>query len=225
MSNSMKTIVFIISLIAYFIYSTIASGFIRAALLSGNLSFASVTVYLSSAIGIIVMLYAQAGVKQYYANKHLKSAKVFLKLPLGKFRLADRLLVYILPSLSILIPLAQTRKLSAITPQSVIFVAAVIVIVELLFYINSKSMKAYITDKGIIIKGIDLRLELPFPSNYHNPSGFYPFVRIINFMDLNDRLLIEQSYDMGTITLKADSETLKQVKGVLLANEVKQKKF
>ncbi|MGB7605202.1 MAG: hypothetical protein WBL93_06965 [Lutisporaceae bacterium] len=225
MKNSMKTIVFIISLLAYFIYSTISSIFVRAALLSGNLSYASIVLYLSSAIGILVILYTQAGVKHYYTSKYLESAKVYLKLPLAKFRLADRLLVYLLPSLSILIPFALTRKLSSITPQSIIFVVSAIIIMEFLFHINNKTMKAFIKDKGIIIKGIDLRLELPFPSNYHNPSGYYPFERIINFLDLNDRILIEQSYDLGTITLKADSEALKQVKGVLLANKVRQKKF
>lgn len=225
MKNSMKTIVFIISLLAYFIYSTISSIFVRSALLSGNLSYASIVLYLSSAIGIFVILYTQAGVKHYYTSKYLMPAKVYLKLPMPKFRLADRLLVYLLPSLSILIPFALTRKLSSITPQSIIFVVSIIIIMEFLFHINSKTMKAYITDKGIIIKGIDLRLELPFPSNYRNPSGYYPFERIINFLDLNDRILIEQSYDLGTITLKADSEALKQIKGVLLANNVRQKKF
>jgi hypothetical protein len=86
-------------------------------------------------------------------------------------------------------------------------------------------MKAYITSKGIIVRGIDLRLEIPIPSNYHNPSGYYPFNRIITFLDLNDKLLVEQSYDLGNIILKADADTLKQVKAVLIANGIKQKKF
>ncbi len=225
MASSRKTIIFIISLLAYFIYSTISSGFISNILLSGNLSYASIILYLSSAIGIFIMLYTQAGVKYYYANKFLKPTKVYVKLPLTKFRLADRLLVYLLPSLSILIPFVQTRKFSVITTQSIIFVISFIIVTEILFYIHTKSMKAYITDKGIIIMGIDLRLELPLPSNYQNPSGYYPFIRIINFMDLNNKLVIEQSHDLGKITLEADIETLKQIKGVLLKNEVKQKKF
>lgn len=225
MPNSMKTVVFIISLIAYFIYSTISSGFVRAAVYSGNLSYAALVLYLTSAIGILLILYVQAGVKYYYASRPLKAAKVHATLALEKFRLTDRLVVYLLPALGILIPVAQTRSLTAIKLPSIIFFFTVILIVELLFFINSRTMRAYITNKGIIVRGIDLRLELPLPSNYHNPSGYYPFERIINFMDLNDRLLIEQSYDMGIITLKADRETLTQVKAVLLANKVIQKKF
>jgi hypothetical protein len=79
MPNSMKTIVFIISLIAYFIYSTISSGFVRAALDTGNTSYLALIVYLISAIGIFVMLYVQAGVKYIYASRPLKTAKVYVE--------------------------------------------------------------------------------------------------------------------------------------------------
>jgi hypothetical protein len=37
--------------------------------------------------------------------------------------------------------------------------------------------------------------------------------------------MIEHSHDLGSIILKADSDTLKQVKAVLIANGIKQKKF
>ncbi|MDF2520545.1 MAG: hypothetical protein K0R84_1173 [Clostridia bacterium] len=225
MSNSMKTIVFIISLIAYFIYSIISSFFIGALVQTVSMSYAIVFVYISSAIGILVMLFAQAGVKHYYTGRFLKTSKIHIKVPLGKFRFVDRLATYLLPALGVIYPIAQTRSLSSVTLSSIIFFFAVVVLIEIVFYIVSNTMHGYITNKGIFIRGLDLRLELPLPSNYHNPSGFFPFERIINFMDLNDRLLIEQSYDLGTITLKGDSETLKQIKAVLLANKVMQKKF
>ena len=225
MSNSMKTITFIISLIAYFIYLSISSVFVNAAVNSGNLAYADMTLYISSAIGILVFLYAQAGFKYWYSGRPLKNSTIHAKLPLGKFRLTDRLLIYFLPALAIILPVIQAKSLSVITWQSVLFLIIVITIIEILFYVNSKTMKAYITNKGIIIRGIDLRLEIPIPSNYHNPSGYYPFNRIITFLDLNDKLLVEQSYDLGSIALKADTETLKKVKAVLLANGIKQKKF
>jgi hypothetical protein len=139
--------------------------------------------------------------------------------------LTDRLLVYFLPALGIILPVMQARSLSVITLQSIIFLISLIIIIEILFYVNSKTMKAFITNKGIIIRGIDLRMELPIPSNYHNPSGYYPFNRVITFLDLNDKLLVEQSYDLGNIILKGDAETLKKIKAVLLANDIKQKRF
>ena len=225
MRNSMKTVVFIISLIAYFIYLSISSAFINAAVNTGNLAFAAMVIYLSSAIGILVVIYTQAATKYWYASKALINATVHVKLPLGKFRLVDRILVYFLPALGIIMPALQTRSLSVITLQSVIFLILLIIIIEILFYINSKTMKAFITSKGIIIRGIDLRLEIPLPSNYRNPSGYYPFNRIITFLDLNDKLLVEQSYDLGNIVLKSDADTLKKVKAALIANGIKQKKF
>ncbi|MDF2591745.1 MAG: hypothetical protein K0S75_1211, partial [Clostridia bacterium] len=63
MRNSTKTIVFIISLIAYFIYLSISSAFINAAVNTGGLAFAAMVIYLSSAIGILVVIYTQAAVK------------------------------------------------------------------------------------------------------------------------------------------------------------------
>ncbi|HYE09472.1 MAG TPA: hypothetical protein VEF53_04785 [Patescibacteria group bacterium] len=225
MSNSMKTVVFIISLIAYFIYLSISSAFINAAVNAGNQVYAALVIFISSGVGILVMLYAQAAVKYWYAGRPLKNATIHARLPLGKFRLTDRLLVYFLPALAIIIPVMQTRSLRVITWPLVLFLVMIIIIVEILFYVNSKTMKAYITNKGIIVRGIDLRLEIPIPSNYHNQSGYYPFNRIITFLDLNDKLLVEQSYDLGSIILKGDLETLKQVKAVLTANGIKQKKF
>ncbi len=225
MANSRKTIVFIISLIAYFIYLSISRAFISSMIAATDTILAVVFVYIGSAIGIFVVLYTQAAVKYFYTSRFLRTAKVFATVPIEKVRFLDRLMIYILPALSIIVPLMQTRSLSAVTPDSLIFTAAVIVIVEILFIVHKNSMMAYVTDKGILIRGIDLRLELPISSNYSNPSGYFHFERIINFLDLNDRLQIEQSYDLGVITLKGDPETLKQIKAVLLANKVIQKKY
>ncbi|OGO77319.1 MAG: hypothetical protein A2Y23_02790 [Clostridiales bacterium GWB2_37_7] len=225
MSNSMKTVVFIISLIAYFIYLSISSAFINITEATGSIAYVTLAIFISSAVGILVMLYAQASVKYWYSSRQLKNSTVHVKLPIGKFRLTDRLLVYFIPALAIIIPVAQTRSFSAITWPLVLFLALIIIIVEVLFYVNSKTMMAYITNKGIIIRGIDLRLEIPIPSNYHNPSGYFPFNRIITFLDLNDKLLVEHSHDLGSIILKSDSDTLKQIKAVLIANGIKQKKF
>jgi hypothetical protein len=225
MRNSMKTIVFIISLISYFIYLSISSAVINAAINTGNLAFAAMVIYISSAIGILVVIYTQAAIKYWYASKSLKNATIHEKLPLGKFRLIDRILVYFLPALGIIMPVIQARSLTVITLQSLVFLISLIIIIEILFYVNSKTMKAFITSKGLIIRGIDLRLEIPLPSNYRNPSGYYPFNRIITFLDLNDKLLVEQSYDFGNIVLKGDADTLKKIKAVLIANGIKQKKF
>jgi hypothetical protein len=225
MASYRKTIVFIISLIAYFIYLSISRIFMNGILASGNHTLMEAALYGSAAISILIVLYTQAAIKYRYASRFLQSAKVFAAVPLEKSRFLDRLLVYLLPSLSVIVPLMQTRSLSSVTPNSLIFIAAVILVVELLFLLHQNSMKAYITDKGMVIRGIDLRLEIPIPSNYRNPSGYFPFERIIVFLDLNDRLLVEQSYDLGTILLKGDPETLKQIKALFLANKVIQKKY
>ena len=225
MRNSMKTFVFLISLIAYFIYLSISSAFINAAINTGNQTFAAMAIYIFSALGILLLLYVQAALKYWYASKPLKNATVHVTLPLGKFRLVDRVLVYLLPALGTLLPAIQARSLSAITLQSLLFSISLIIIIEILFYANIKTMKVYITNKGLIIRGIDLRLEVPLPSNYRNPSGYFPFNRIITFVDLNDKLLVEQSYDLGNIVLQSDVETLKKIKAVFIANGIKQKKF
>ena len=225
MSNTMKAIVFIISLIAYFIYLTISSTFVTAALDSGNLTYGVMTLYIYYAAGILIVLYTQAAVKFWYAGRHLKDAAVYVKVPLEKFRLADRLVVYLLPALAVFVPILQTMSLVPLNWQSLLFLGVLVLFIEFLFYINSKTMKAYITNKGIFIRGIDLRLESPIPFSYNNPSGHFTFDRLITFWDLNDKLMIEHAYDLGNITLIADTDTLKQIKGVLIANGIKQKKF
>ena len=81
-------------------------------------------------------------------------------------------------------------------------------------------MKIVVTDKGIALTGYDLRLELPISANYPNPSGFYPFERIEGFRCLKDEILIYQTYDLGTIKIKASDEEIRKIKALLLYNHV-----
>jgi hypothetical protein len=100
-----------------------------------------------------------------------------------------------------------------------------IIITEMLFKFFHKTMKILVTDKGIAIMGFDPRLELPISANYPNGSGFYPFERIEGFRYMKKKLVLYQTYDLGTITIKASENDIKKIKGLLLQNHVPESKI
>ena len=224
MTNTMKTLIFIASMFVfigiYTLISTVITAF--AATIPAFALFALYAAFL--VIAYIAALYSQALIKYKYTEKKLKSAEIALKLPLSPFKFNERLVAYVLPALAVFVPMFSGNPMS---PGSIISVASLIIliiIVELLFYLNSKRMHVYITNKGIAIMGTDIRFELGLPLNYTNLSGFYPYERIDNFLAFPDRVIIYQLFDYNVVTIMCSAEESTIIKGLMMKNHVEEKK-
>ncbi len=224
MSNSMKTLLFLISLLVIFTYFTLTSGL--SLYIVENTSGIS-TYYLINFVtllGFIAMLYTQAIGRIVYTRNALKKLNVISVIPIPTRRVIDRLVVYSFPFVITIMPIITNRAISLSDVTTIVSLLIFIIIVEILFYLNSKTMKLFVTNNGFVIKGIDIRLDTPFPSNYKNPSGYYPFERIISFMDMNDKFVLYHSYDAGFIEVSADREELNKLKGLLISKKVIEKR-
>ncbi|MFZ5351730.1 MAG: hypothetical protein ACOZCL_03275 [Bacillota bacterium] len=224
MLNSMKTTIFIISLTMLIAYFTATSGITMYVL---NNTAPIVSFYIVSfitMIGYLFMLAVQAAVRIIYTNKKLKGTGVIAKLPVKTMRFVDKLVVYSFPVVLTLLPVFRKGVLDEYAIAAVICIIVLIIILEILFYLNRSTMNLYITNMGLAIKGIDLRLDTPLPSNYKNATGFYGFERLQSFMDLNDRLILHQSYDAGIIEIVADRDELNKIKSLLLSKQVVERK-
>lgn len=225
MSNTTKSLAFILSIFAFFIYFTFSVPLIAFANNKVPASFYAYLFNINIFAGFFIILFSQALVKLIYINRKLKGATVSHVLPVSPFRFIDRLLIYVLPAIALLFPIISKRAFNYNSMVTVLFLLIFIVVTETIFFLSQKTMKVYVTDKGLAIKGLDLRLELPFPSAYPTNSGFYSYDRLDTFLALNDSIQLQHCYDLGVISIPCSGETLKQIKGLLLFHKVPEKRF
>lgn len=224
MSNTMKTIIFIVSLFTFLLFFILINTMItpQAILDSPNVAMLAALLYIS---GYLTAMYAQAIMKYFYTKGCMKNLNIIKVLPAKSFEMRDRLIILTLPIIAIFLPMVRRREVTVEDLWSMAYLAAFALIIEVLFLVNSRTLKAYVTDKGIAINGVDFRLELSIPFSYTNAVGWYPFERIENYLALSNKVLIYQTYDMGVITLECSEEEAKQIKGLLVSKKVPERRY
>ena len=224
MSNTMKAIIFIVSLFTFLLFFILINTVIPPQLIldSPNATFIAALLYISA---YIIALYSQAIIKYLYTRNRMKGLNIIKVLPAKSFEIRDRLILLTLPIIAVILPMVRKREVTTENLWSLAYLAALAFIIEMLFLINSRTLKAYVTDKGFAINGIDFRLELSVPFSYSNAVGYYPFERIANYLTFNNKVLLYPTYDMGVITLECGEEEVKQIKGLLISKKVPERRY
>lgn len=224
MNNTIRTITFIISLFIFLLFFIFINIIIppQVILDSPNATFISALLYISA---YIIALYSQALVKYLYTRNHMKGLNIIKVLPAKSFEMRDRLILLVLPIIAVILPMVRKREVTTESLWSLAFLAALAFIIEMLFLLNSRTLKAYVTNKGFAINGIDFRLELSIPFSYSNAVGYYPFERIENYLAFGNKVLLYPTYDMGVITLECGEEEVRQIKGLLVSNKVPERRY
>lgn len=224
MSNSMKTIIFIISLFVFLFFFILVNYVIppRLMLEAPNSAYIMAFVYIA---GYIAAMYSQALIKYLYAKNAMKNLNIIKVIPVKSNELREKLIPLVLPIIAVVMPMVSKRAVSAGNLRSFVCLAILAVIIEILFLINNKTMKVYITNKGFAVNGVDFRLELSIPFSYTNAAGWYPFERIENYLAFGNKVILYQTYDMGVITFDCSEEEVRQVKGLLVANKVPERRY
>lgn len=224
MTNTIKTIIFIVSLFVFIFFFMAINTIIPADILLDSPN-AGVTAAILYAAGYIIVLYAQALMKYLYTRKHMNALNVMKVFPASAFEVRDRLIILVLPLLAVILPIVRSRVFTGESLRNLAYLAVLSVIIEILYRVNKSTLRAYIGDKGVAVNGIDFRLELSIPLSYSNAVGFYPYEKIENFLALHDRVIIYQTYDFGTITIKCSEEDSKQIKGLLLSKKIPERRY
>lgn len=230
LSNSIKLINFIISLFVFLIGSVVlnlAFGITPDAEITTNLMSVMAS-YLSIMLSTMLLLLSQCFFRLKYIQSKLKKLghyNVIGEYHISPFRMVDRFIIYVFMTLPVILPFFQGETLNKHNIVSIILLFIFIIITEILFKFFNKTMKIVVTDKGITVTGYDLRLDLPISANYPYPSGFYPFERIEGFRCMKKQIILYQTYDLGTITIKAPEDDVKRIRGLLLQNLVPESKL
>lgn len=224
MKNTMRTIIFIVSLFTFLFFFILINTLIPPQTIFDSPNSAML-VYLLYISGFIVALYSQAIMKYLYTRIHMKGLNIIKVFPAKSFAIRDRLILLILPIIAVVLPMVRKREVTSESLWSLASLAVLALCIELLFFINSRTLKTYVTDKGFAINGIDFRLELSIPFSYENAVGWYPFERIANYLAFGNKVLLYPTYDMGVITLECSEEEVKQIKGLLISNRVPERRY
>ncbi len=224
MSNTMKSIIFIVSLFTFLLFFILFNTVIAPQMIldSPNAALLAALLYFTA---YITAMYSQALIKYLYTKNRMKALNIIKVLPSKSSEMRDRLIILTLPIIAIFLPMVRKREVTAEDLWSIASLAVFALIIEGLFLINSRTLKIYVTDKGFAINGIDFRLELSVPFSYTNAVGWYPFERIENYLALNDKVLIYQTYDMGVITLECSEDEVKQIKGLLVSKKIPERRY
>lgn len=224
MTNTMKAIAFITSLFVFIFFFIIVNTVVPAGTLleSPNAALISALLYMA---GFIIVLYTQALVKYLYYRKNTRAFNIMKTFSVATFEVKDRLLILLLPLLAVLLPMLGQKSITADSLRSLLYVAILALIIEILYRLNSITLKAYIGDKGVAVGGIDFRLELPLHISYNNAVGFYPYDRIENYLALSDKVIIYQTYDFSTITINCSEEDVRQIKGLLASKKIPERRY
>lgn len=230
MSNSMKLITFIFSLFVFLIGSVIFNVILGIKPGADNATglMPVITGYLNIMISTMLLVLSQAIFRFKYTQRQMKKLghyKIIGEYPITPFRLVDRLIIYVFPTIPVVYPFFKGETLNKYSIWGIILLFMFIIITEILFNLFNKTMKITVTDKGIAVTGYDLRLELPISANYPNGSGFYPFERIEGFRYMKNKITLYQTYDLGPITINASEDDIKQIRGLLIQNHVPESKI
>ncbi len=220
MSNTMKTIVFTISLFVFLIFF-IAVNYLLVAE-APNAGLLKALIYTA---GYIAAMCSQAYVKHLYTRNSLKSRTVIKVLPAKANGIRPLLIALILPLIAVLMPVVSRRRLLQSDLVSMVYLLVLAAVIYLLFRISSKTLKVYVTNKGFAVDGTDLRLELTISFSYTNAVGWYPFERIENYLVYGTKVVLYQTYDMGMLEFECDGEEVRQIKGLLIANGVPERRY
>ncbi|KUO72045.1 MAG: hypothetical protein APF77_18275 [Clostridia bacterium BRH_c25] len=224
MSNTMKTIIFIISLFTFLLFFILVNFIISPGMIL-NSTIASFLTALLYIMGYIAALYTQALMKYLYTRSLMKDLNTIKLFPAKTFEIRDRLILLTLPIIAVFMPMVSKMTVARENLVSFAYLAALALIIEALFLINGRTLKIHVTNRGFAINGMDIRLELSIPFSYTNAVGWYPFERIENYLISGSKILLYPTYDMGVITFECSEEEAKQIKGLLVSNRVPERRY
>lgn len=224
MSNTMRTLIFIASLFFFLLFFITVNYLLPTQFISGlpNPAVFTAALYILAYIGV---LYSQALVKYLYTKSAMKGVNIIKSFPVKTGGMREKLILLVLPIIAVILPMVSTKKVTPEKLTAFVYIAVLAVILEILSRLNAKTLRLYATNKGFGINGIDFRLELSIPFSYTNAAGWYPFERIENYLAYGNKVFLYQTYDMGVIGFECDTEEVHQIKGLLIANGVPERRY
>lgn len=170
MKNSFRAISFIIPFLSIILMITFILPYIPG--VENGIVFFSILAFLA----IVLFPFLQALIRYLYYIKFYDKNNYFFSIELGEKKLFQRILYYIFIFLILIFPIVgKNFNFKNLSKENIITTIIFILISEIILYFTHKKTKLKFMSNGLLIIGLDLRLDIPMGNSLSSNSGFYSY--------------------------------------------------
>ncbi|MCR2043958.1 hypothetical protein [Anaerosalibacter massiliensis] len=176
-------------------------------------------------LGLIFFMFFQGFLKWNWNKKILKKNKELIRVKGDNFTKTEKLWIYIF---LIFIYFGQVFKelfFTSITIEKILLFVSFFIIVHFLLKFSEKTMEIILLKNGVMITGLDLRVDIPLGQPLNNPTGFYPYANIDGYIPLQDKMELFLELEQGKITVHTKGKERSQILYILKENGVEKRKY
>jgi len=163
----------------------------------------------------------QAITRQVLLYRHSKDHAI-MSFPITFFSAADRSIYYIVPFLVHLLPLFRSGNAREVLFIKIILFTITLSVFYFILEFSKKHTKVYFVKEGLLVKGIDLRLDFPLPAPFVNSTGFYPYSKFEHYLMTDSKVEFQLPAQTGKIAFAFDPDEKENLKQFLMMMNVPQ---
>ena len=226
MPNMKKSIAFFISFIVTLVFVSSLAFVINALFskLSQSTTF-NIVLPLLLTLGLIFFMLFQGSLKHKWNKKILENSHELIQVKGDKFTFTEKLWIYAIVFLIYLTPLIRDLSFKSLTMSRIILFLVAIAVVEFLLRFSQNSIRIIFLNEGIVVTGMDLRIDIPLGEPIHNASGYYPYSIIDGYLPLQDSIQLFIEFEQGKIIVETSNKEVSQISYILRENKVEMRKF
>ena len=214
MSNTIRTVGFVISLMGSITIMMIITPFISDATL---ISYG----YFYFFLYLIFFVLIQSSFRLFTSRAMTKKEALFVCKPFLNI-LMNRLYYYSFLFLLFILPVIRGLSLSDISIEWMIQLLLGIIIIEVFIHLTNKTLLVFILKEGILVKGIDLRIDIPIGAPIQTHSGFYPYEYFSSFHFDGAKFNLTLYHQRGTLSFHTSTDLEKPLAGLLQSKGIAQ---
>lgn len=176
-------------------------------------------------IGLLFFMLFQGALKYIWNKKALNNSKTFLEIKISNFTYSEKSWLYILLAIIYFAPFISSHSLKGLSVGKIIPFIIFVIIIYFLLKLSESSMKIIFTTEGIIITGLDLRIDISLGQPLRNATGYYPYTMIDSYLPLENGIELFIQYEQGKVTAITDKDTVNKILGILKTNKIEIRKF
>jgi len=170
---------------------------------------------------IVVFSFIQFIIRMLSTSKYYVKDKLFFSLSMKSSKLYNKVIAYLGAITLFLWPVIISKDLSLIRLSNIANFIIWIFVIEVLLFISYKYTKIYFMSDGILIRGLDFRIDIPVGNELFNHSGFYPYYDIQSYSIKNNCLKLALYNNLGKIEGYISSYRIKPVSAFLESKEIR----
>lgn len=228
MSTTKRTIVFIVSLFATIIFTSILSTFLASMINNFSLDLINNIInplYLT--LILFFFMLCQSFIKYMFSKKMLSFNSVLLSTNITGVSKKSKITLYFIVALIYFSSSYRNFSLDYLFFIKILILILTFLVLEMLLRLSNKKLKAYFLSDGILISGFDIKIDVPLgvKTNIYNDYGFYEYVYIEGYTMQSNSIEFILKDSMGKINVKINEDIKRKILGIMNKHNIPKKKF